>query len=65
MIDHDLRPIASNVDAMICGVRLARKLAEQPALEPYIAEEVVPGAGRRELAKNEPYCYCGSLFHGA
>ncbi len=34
---------AHDVDAMISGVRLARKLAEQPALKPYIAEEVVPG----------------------
>ena len=32
-----------DVDAMIAGVRLARKLAEQPALKPYVAEEVVPG----------------------
>jgi choline dehydrogenase len=35
---------AHDVDAMIGGVRLARKLAEQPALKPYVAEEVVPGA---------------------
>lgn len=38
---------AHDVDAMIRGVRLARKLAEQPALKPYIAEEVVPGAAVR------------------
>ena len=28
---------------MIFGVRLARTIAEQPALKPYVAEEVVPG----------------------
>jgi choline dehydrogenase len=38
---------AHDVDAMIRGVRLARKLAEQPALKPYIAEEVVPGPAVR------------------
>jgi choline dehydrogenase len=34
---------ANDVDAMLRGVRLVRKLAEQPALKPFIAEEVVPG----------------------
>jgi len=34
--DHD-------VDAMLYGIRLARKIADQPALKRYIAEEVVPG----------------------
>jgi choline dehydrogenase len=34
---------ANDVEAMLRGVQLARKLAEQPALKPYIAEEVVPG----------------------
>jgi choline dehydrogenase len=38
---------AHDVDAMIRGVRLARKLAEQPALKPYIVEEVVPGPAVR------------------
>jgi choline dehydrogenase-like flavoprotein len=32
-----------DIDAMIFGVRLARTIAEQPALKPYVAEEVVPG----------------------
>jgi choline dehydrogenase len=32
-----------DIDAMIFGVRLARKIAEQPVLKPYVAEEVVPG----------------------
>lgn len=34
---------AHDVDAMLYGVRLARKLAAQPALAPFVAEEVVPG----------------------
>jgi choline dehydrogenase len=32
-----------DIEAMLYGVRLARKIAEQPALKPYVAEEVVPG----------------------
>jgi choline dehydrogenase len=32
-----------DLDAMLYGMRLARKIAEQPALKPYIAEEVQPG----------------------
>ena len=35
---------AYDVEAMLFGFRLCRKLAEQPALKPYIAEEAVPGA---------------------
>lgn len=34
---------AYDVDAMLYGMRFARKLAEQPALKPYVAEEVTPG----------------------
>ena len=34
---------AHDIDAMLYGVRLARKIAAQPALAPYVAEEVVPG----------------------
>jgi choline dehydrogenase len=34
---------AHDIDAMLHGMRLARKIAAQPALEPYIAEEVQPG----------------------
>jgi choline dehydrogenase len=30
-------------DALIYGARLARKIAAQPALKPYVVEEVVPG----------------------
>jgi choline dehydrogenase len=33
----------SDIDAMIFGVRLARKIAEQPALKRFVAEEIVPG----------------------
>jgi choline dehydrogenase len=32
-----------DVDAMLYGMRLARRIAEQPALAPYIAAEVQPG----------------------
>ena len=32
-----------DIEAMLYGVRLARRIAEQPALKPYVAEEVVPG----------------------
>jgi choline dehydrogenase len=46
-IDFKFMETAHDVDAMIRGVRLARKLAEQPALKPYIAEEVVPGPAVR------------------
>ena len=46
-IEFKFMETAHDVDAMIHGVRLARKLAEQPALKPYIAEEVVPGPTAR------------------
>ena len=32
-----------DMQAVITGVRLARTIAEQPALRPYIAEEIIPG----------------------
>jgi choline dehydrogenase len=32
-----------DIDAILYGVRLARKIAEQPALKPFVTEEVVPG----------------------
>jgi choline dehydrogenase-like flavoprotein len=32
-----------DVDAMLFGLRLARKIAGQPALAPYVAEEIQPG----------------------
>jgi len=46
-IEFKFMETAHDVDAMIRGVRLARKLAEQPALKLYIAEEVVPGPAVR------------------
>jgi choline dehydrogenase len=42
-IEFRFMETAHDVDAMIRGVRLARKIADQPALKPYVAEEVVPG----------------------
>src|SRR5262249_11034772 len=34
---------AYDIEAMLYGMRLARKIASQPALAPYVAEEVLPG----------------------
>jgi choline dehydrogenase len=31
--------------AVVTGIRLARAIAEQPALKPYVAEEITPGPG--------------------
>ena len=42
-IEFKFLETAHDIDAMLAGVRLARKIADQPALKPYIAEEVVPG----------------------
>ena len=42
-IEFKFLETAYDVDAMLYGFRLARKIAEQPALKPYIAEEVHPG----------------------
>ncbi|HEX6441367.1 MAG TPA: GMC family oxidoreductase N-terminal domain-containing protein [Stellaceae bacterium] len=33
-----------DIDALTAGIRLARKFTQQPALAPYVAEEIVPGA---------------------
>jgi choline dehydrogenase len=33
-----------DIDAMTAGMRLARNIAEQPALAPFVVEELVPGA---------------------
>ena len=44
-IEFKFLETAYDVDAMLYGMRLARKIAEQPALKPYIAEEVQPGQG--------------------
>ena len=32
-----------DIDAMLYGMRLARKIASQPSLRPYVLEEVLPG----------------------
>jgi choline dehydrogenase len=33
----------ADIDAMLAGMRLARKIASQPSLRPYVVEEVLPG----------------------
>src|SRR5262249_19003169 len=33
----------SDIQALIAGMRLARRFTEQPALAPYVAEELLPG----------------------
>jgi choline dehydrogenase-like flavoprotein len=42
-IEFKFLETAHDIDAMLFGVRLARKIAQQPALKPYVAAEVVPG----------------------
>ena len=42
-IEFKFLETAHDIDAMLYGMRLARKIAAQPALKPYIAEEVLPG----------------------
>ncbi len=42
-IEFKFLETAHDVDAMLYGLRLARRIAAQPALAPYIAEEVQPG----------------------
>jgi choline dehydrogenase len=34
---------AYDIEALLYGMRLARKIANQPALRPYVVEEVLPG----------------------
>ena len=34
-----------DIDAVIFGMRLVRKISQQPALAPYVAEEIAPGPG--------------------
>jgi choline dehydrogenase len=36
---------AYDIEAMLSGIRIARRIAEQPALRPYVVEEVLPGPG--------------------
>ena len=42
-IEFKFLETAYDVDAMLYGMRLARRIAAQPALAPYVAEEVQPG----------------------
>jgi choline dehydrogenase len=42
-IEFKFLETAYDVEAMLYGLRLARRIAEQPALRPYIASEVQPG----------------------
>jgi choline dehydrogenase len=42
-IEFKFLETAYDVDAMLYGLRLARTIAKQPALKPYIGEEVQPG----------------------
>ena len=42
-IEFKFLETAHDVDAMLYGLRLARKIAAQPALKPFIGEEVQPG----------------------
>ena len=46
-IEFKFLETAHDIEAMLFGVRLARKLAEQPALALYVAAEVVPGPAVR------------------
>ena len=50
-IEFKFLETAHDIDAMLYGVRLARKLAEQPALKPFVAEETVPGPAVRTEAQ--------------
>jgi choline dehydrogenase len=42
-----------DVQALTNGMRVARKIAEQPALAPYVAAEILPGAAARTDAELE------------
>ena len=46
--DYDMR-------AVVTGIRLARKIAEQPALRPYVAEEIAPGPATTSDADMEAF----------
>ena len=47
--DYDMHAIVT------VGIRLARKIAEQPALKPYIVEELAPGAAITSDAELSDY----------
>jgi choline dehydrogenase len=42
-----------DIDALTAGMRLARTITRQPALAPYVGEELVPGAGIESDAEFE------------
>ncbi len=42
-IEFKFLETAHDVDAMLAGMKLARKIAAQPSLQPYVTEEVLPG----------------------
>jgi choline dehydrogenase len=44
-ISFDFLRTDYDMSAILAGVRLVRKIAEQPALKPYIVEELAPGPG--------------------
>src|SRR5262249_28119058 len=45
---------AYDIEAMLHGMRLARKIASQPSLQPYVLEEVLPGPTvRSDVAMTE------------
>ena len=46
--DYDMR-------AVVTGIRLVRKIAQQPALRPYIAEEIAPGPATESDAGIEAF----------
>jgi len=43
-IEFKFLETAYDIEAMLYGMRLARTIAQQPALQPYIVEEVQPGS---------------------
>jgi choline dehydrogenase len=45
----------SDIDAMIAGIRLVRRIADQTALAPFVAGEIVPGAIQQSDADLEAF----------
>jgi choline dehydrogenase len=43
MIRLDYLATTYDIETMLYGMRLARKIASQPALRPYVRQEVLPG----------------------
>ena len=42
-ISFDFLKTDYDIQAVLSGIRLVRKIAEQPAMKPYVAEELQPG----------------------